>query len=68
MKFQELRHLDGLKGYLSILDGKVLGSHAYGLENGLLHAVASTVKVFVEQQSNTSLKPYGTRQSQLDKE
>lgn len=50
MKFQELRHLDGLKGYLSILDGKVLGSHAYGLENGLPHAVASTVKVFVEQQ------------------
>ncbi len=50
MKFQELRHLDGLKGYLSILDGKVLGSHAYGLEHGLPHAVASTVRVFVEQQ------------------
>jgi two-component system sensor histidine kinase VicK len=50
MKFQELRHLDGLKGYLSILDGKVLGSHAFGLEHGLPHAVASTVKVFVEQQ------------------
>jgi two-component system, OmpR family, sensor histidine kinase VicK len=49
-KFQELRHLDGLKGYLSILDGKVLGAHAYGLEYGLPHAVASTVKVFVEQQ------------------
>ena len=50
MKFQELRHLDGLKGYLSILDGKVLGSHAYGLEHGLPHAVVSTVRVFVEQQ------------------
>src|SRR5919202_6432483 len=51
MKFQELRHLDGLKGYLSILDGKVLGSHALGQENGLLpHAVASSVRVFVEQQ------------------
>ncbi len=50
MKFQELRHLDGLKGYLSILDGKVLGSHAYGLEHGLPHAVASTVRIFVEQQ------------------
>ena len=51
MKFQELRHLDGLKGYLSILDGKVLGSHAFGQENGLLpHAVASSVRVFVEQQ------------------
>jgi two-component system, OmpR family, sensor histidine kinase VicK len=50
MKFQELRHLDGLKGYLSILDGKVLGSHAFGLEHGLPHAVASTVRVFVEQQ------------------
>ena len=50
MKFQELRHLDGLKGYLSILDGKVLGSHAYGIEHGLPHAVASTVRIFVEQQ------------------
>jgi two-component system, OmpR family, sensor histidine kinase VicK len=50
MQFQELRHLDGLKGYLSILDGKVLGSHAYSQEHGLPHAVASTVRVFVEQQ------------------
>jgi two-component system sensor histidine kinase VicK len=51
MKFQELRHLDGLKGYLSILDGRLLGSHAYGQESELLpHAVASTVRLFVEQQ------------------
>lgn len=50
MKFQELRHLDGLKGYLSILDGKVLGSHAYSQQHELPHAVASTVRVFVEQQ------------------
>jgi two-component system sensor histidine kinase VicK len=50
MKFQELRHLDGLKGYLSILDGKVFGSHAYSQQHGLPHAVASTVRVFVEQQ------------------
>jgi hypothetical protein len=49
MKFQELRHLDGLKGYLSILDGKVLGSHAYSQQHGLPHAVASTVRVFLEQ-------------------
>ena len=51
MKFQELRHLDGLKGYLSIADGRILGSHAYGQEYGLLpHVVESTVRVFVEQQ------------------
>lgn len=51
MKFQELRHLDGLKGYLSILDGKLLGSHVYGQERQLLpHVVESTVRIFVEQQ------------------
>ena len=51
MKFQELRHLDGLKGYLSILDGRLLGSHAYGQEQELPpHVVESTVRIFVEQQ------------------
>ena len=51
MKFQELRHLDGRKGYLSILDGTLLGSHAYGQERQLLpHVVESTVRIFVEQQ------------------
>jgi two-component system, OmpR family, sensor histidine kinase VicK len=51
MKFQELRHLDGLKGYLSIADGRTLSSHAFGLEGKVLpHAVATTVRIFVEQQ------------------
>jgi two-component system sensor histidine kinase VicK len=51
MKFQELRHLDSLKGYLSISDGRILTSHAYGQEHGQLpHIVLSTVRIFVEQQ------------------
>ena len=51
MKFQELRHLDGLKGYLAILDGRLFASHAFGQEGKTLtHMVASTVRVFVEQQ------------------
>lgn len=50
MKFQELRHLDGLKGYLSIADGRMLGAHAFRQEHGLPHAVVSTVRLFVEQQ------------------
>ena len=50
MKFQELRHLDGLKGYLSIADGEIVSTHAFGGEHGLPHAVESSVKVFVEQQ------------------
>ncbi|MFL6489633.1 MAG: histidine kinase dimerization/phospho-acceptor domain-containing protein, partial [Nitrososphaera sp.] len=51
MQFQELRHLDGLKGYLSIADGRTLSSHAFGLEGKVLpHAVATTVRIFVEQQ------------------
>src|ERR671917_977852 len=51
MKFQELRHLDGLKGYLSIADGRLLTSHAYGQGNKTLpHMVISNVRVFVEQQ------------------
>jgi two-component system, OmpR family, sensor histidine kinase VicK len=51
MKFQELRHLDGLKGFLGIVDGRMLTSHAYGQESKTLsHMVVSTVRVFVEQQ------------------
>lgn len=51
MKFQELRHLDGLKGYLGIADGRLLTSHAYGQESKTLpHMVISNVRVFVEQQ------------------
>ena len=50
MKFQELRHLDGLKGYLSIADGRMSSTHAFRREHGLPHAVESTVRIFVEQQ------------------
>ena len=51
MKFQELRHLDKLKGYLSITDGRLLSSHAYGQESKVLpHVVTTTVRIFVEQQ------------------
>jgi two-component system, OmpR family, sensor histidine kinase VicK len=51
MKFQELRHLDGLKGFLGIVDGRLLTSHASGQESKTLsHMVVSTVRVFVEQQ------------------
>jgi two-component system, OmpR family, sensor histidine kinase VicK len=42
---------NGLKGYLSISDGKWLGSHAFGQEYGRLpHVVITNVRVFVEQQ------------------
>jgi nitrogen-specific signal transduction histidine kinase len=51
MKFQEVRHLDGLKGYFSIADGMLFNSHAHGQEGKTLsHMIASTVRVFVEQQ------------------
>jgi two-component system, OmpR family, sensor histidine kinase VicK len=51
MKFQELRHLDGLKGYSSIADGRLFTSHTHGQEGKTLpHLVASTARVFVEQQ------------------
>jgi two-component system sensor histidine kinase VicK len=50
MKFQELRHLDGLKGCLFIADGKMLSTHAFRREHGLAHSVESTVRIFVEQQ------------------
>jgi two-component system, OmpR family, sensor histidine kinase VicK len=51
MKFQELRHLDGLNGYFVIVDGKEFYSHAYGQEAKTFpHMVTSTVKLFVQQQ------------------
>jgi two-component system, OmpR family, sensor histidine kinase VicK len=51
MKFQEMRHLDGLKGFLGIADGRVLTSTAFGQEGKILpHIVASTVRLLVEQQ------------------
>jgi two-component system, OmpR family, sensor histidine kinase VicK len=51
MKFQEVRHLDGLKGYFSIADGRLFNSHAQGQEGKTLsHMIASTVRVFVELQ------------------
>lgn len=50
MTFQQLRHLDGLKGYLAIADGRMLSTHAFRREDGLPHAVESTVRIFVEQQ------------------
>ena len=50
MPYQELRHLDGLKGFLSILDGRLVTSTAYEEESKILpHLVTSTVKVLVEQ-------------------
>jgi two-component system sensor histidine kinase VicK len=55
MELSEVRHLDGLKGYLSICDGKLFNSHAYRTDDpkapfGLPHLVSSTVKTLVEQQ------------------
>ena len=51
MKFQELQHLDGLKGYFSLADGRLLAHSAFGQESKILpHIVASTVSVLVEQQ------------------
>jgi two-component system, OmpR family, sensor histidine kinase VicK len=51
LQFQELRHLDKLKGYLSIADGRTLSSHAFGLEDKVLpYHVTTTVRIFVEQQ------------------
>jgi two-component system sensor histidine kinase VicK len=51
MQFQELRHLDGLKGYFGLVDGRLANSHAFGQEGKTLsHVVVSTVRVFVEQQ------------------
>ena len=50
MKFQEAPHLDGLRGYLGIADGRILTTHAFRREHGLPHALESTVRIFVEQQ------------------
>jgi two-component system, OmpR family, sensor histidine kinase VicK len=55
MELSEVRHLDGLKGYLSICDGKLFNSHAFRTYDpeapfGLPHLVSSTVKTLVEQQ------------------
>lgn len=51
MSLMDMRHLDGLKGYLSIEDGEIFISHAFGHEaKSLPHMVISTVKVLVEQQ------------------
>ena len=51
MEWMELRHLDGLHGYFVVVDGKEFYSHAYGQEGkSFPHMVASTVRVFVQQQ------------------
>jgi two-component system, OmpR family, sensor histidine kinase VicK len=51
MSLMELRHLDGLRGYLVIEDGEIFISHAFGDEAKLVpHMVISTVNVLVEQQ------------------
>jgi len=51
MNLMELRHLDGLRGYLVIEDGEIFISHAFGDEAKLVpHMVISTVNVLVEQQ------------------
>jgi two-component system, OmpR family, sensor histidine kinase VicK len=50
MQYLELRHLDGLIGYFSVMDGRLVSSTAYGEENKILpHLVTSTVRVFAEQ-------------------
>jgi two-component system, OmpR family, sensor histidine kinase VicK len=51
MSLMELRHLDGLRGYLVIEDGEIFISHAFGDEAKLVpHMVVSSVNVLVEQQ------------------
>jgi two-component system, OmpR family, sensor histidine kinase VicK len=51
MSLMEMRHLDGLRGYLVIEDGEIFISHAFGDEAKLVpHMVISTVNVLVEQQ------------------
>ena len=51
MSLMDIRHLDGLKGYLTIQDEEVFICHAFGQEGkSLPHMVVSTVKVLVEQQ------------------
>jgi two-component system, OmpR family, sensor histidine kinase VicK len=51
MSLMEMRHLDGLRGYLVIEDGEIFISHAFGDEAKLVpHMVVSSVNVLVEQQ------------------
>lgn len=51
MSLMEMRHLDGLRGYLTVEDGEIFISHAFGHEaKSLPHMVISSVKVLVEQQ------------------
>ena len=50
MQYLDVRHLDGLIGYFSVMDGKLVSSTAYGEENKILpHLVISTVPVFTQQ-------------------
>ena len=50
MEYLEVRHLDGLIGYLSVLDGRLVTSTAYGEENKILpHLVTSTIGILVKQ-------------------
>ncbi len=50
MQYLDVRHLDGLIGYFSVMDGRLVSSTAYGEENKILpHLVTSTVRVFAEQ-------------------
>jgi hypothetical protein len=68
MQYQELRHLDGLIGYLSVLDGRLVTSTAYGEESKMLpHLVTSTVRVLVEQHK-CFFETIWKRQYQPDKE
>jgi hypothetical protein len=50
MRYLDVRHLDGLIGYFSVMDGRLVSSTAYGEENKILpHLVISTVPVFAKQ-------------------
>jgi two-component system, OmpR family, sensor histidine kinase VicK len=51
MSLMEIRHLDGLRGYLVIEDGEIFVSQAYEEEGKWLpHMVISSASVLVEQQ------------------
>lgn len=53
MEFQELRHMQGVKGHLVIRDGELIVLHAFtGSPPSLTHGIVSTVKVLVHQQQN----------------
>ena len=50
MQYLDVRHLDGIIGYFSVMDGRLVSSTAYGEENKILpHLVTSSVRVFAEQ-------------------